>query len=86
MLIVCPECGGKLSDKANACPTCGYPMEEIRKQSVLKPFDPETMTGKTEADDKAIETATEFYGELLVSGDGRVWNDGGQVVAEMKYK
>ena len=86
MLIVCPECGGKLSDKAAACPACGYPMEEIRKKSVLLPFDTETMTGKTPADDKAIETATEFYGELLVSGDGRVWNDGGQIVAEMKYK
>ena len=34
----------------------------------------------------AIEVAMEFYGELLVSGDGRVWNSGGQVVAEMKYR
>ncbi len=24
-LIACPECGGKLSDKAFACPSCGYP-------------------------------------------------------------
>ena len=24
-LIACPECGGKLSDKAFACPYCGYP-------------------------------------------------------------
>jgi hypothetical protein len=49
-------------------------------------FDPETMTGKTPADDVAIEVAMDFYGELLVSGDGRVWNSGGQIVAEMKYK
>ena len=25
-LIVCPECGGKVSDKASACPHCGYPI------------------------------------------------------------
>lgn len=24
-LIKCPECGNKVSDKANACPKCGYP-------------------------------------------------------------
>ena len=86
MLMICPECEGKVSDKAAACPTCGCPIEEILKKYTIVPFDPETMTGKTEQDNLAIETATEFYGELLVSGDGRVWNDGGQVVAEMKYK
>lgn len=25
-LIVCPECGGKVSDRAEACPKCGYPL------------------------------------------------------------
>lgn len=24
MIIVCPECGGKVSDKASACPHCGF--------------------------------------------------------------
>lgn len=86
MLITCPECGGKISDQAEACPGCGYPMAEIQKRSVLLPFDFRTMVGKTPADDRAIEVATELYGELLVSGDGRVWNDGGQVVAEMRYR
>lgn len=86
MLITCPECGGKLSDKAQACPTCGFPMEEIRKRSMLIIYDPETMTGRTPEDNRSIEIATDLYGELLVSGDGRVWNDGGQVVGWMKYK
>ena len=27
----CPECGGKVSDKAVVCPHCGCPAEEIRK-------------------------------------------------------
>lgn len=25
-LINCPECGKQVSDKANACPNCGYPI------------------------------------------------------------
>lgn len=25
-LIKCPECGREISDKATACPGCGYPM------------------------------------------------------------
>ncbi len=29
-LIVCPECEGRVSDKAFACPACGYP---VRSQS-----------------------------------------------------
>ena len=27
VLMVCPECNGKVSDKAIACPACGYPMQ-----------------------------------------------------------
>lgn len=85
MLVNCPECGKQISDKAKACPHCGYPMEE-KQEPWLIPYDPETMTGKTPADDRSIETAQELYGDLLVTKDGRVWNEGGQVVAEMKYK
>lgn len=86
MLIPCPECGKQISDKAVSCPGCGYPVEEIRKKYMVFPFDRETMTGITPEDDAAIEVAMDFYGDLLASGDGRVWNDGGQVVAEYKYK
>lgn len=28
MLIACPECSGKVSDRARACPHCGYPVRE----------------------------------------------------------
>lgn len=28
-MIKCPECGGQISDKANACPWCGNPMHVI---------------------------------------------------------
>ena len=86
MLITCPECGKQVSDKAEFCPHCGCPGDTLRSLFRLVIFDPETMTGRTDADDRAIETALDFYGELLVSGDGRVWNSGGQVVAEMHYR
>ena len=28
-LIICPECSGKVSDKAAACPHCGYPINSV---------------------------------------------------------
>ena len=31
-LMICPECGGQVSDKAHACPHCGYPIEELMKK------------------------------------------------------
>ena len=86
MLLYCPDCGHQVSDHAVACPNCGYPVEEMKKHLTMVIFDPETMTGKTPEDCASIEIALDFYGELLVSGDGRVWNSGGQVVAEMRYK
>lgn len=33
-LIICPECGGKLSDKADFCPHCGY--NQFKKEEVAK--------------------------------------------------
>ena len=30
-IIKCPECGKEISDKAEKCPNCGCPMEEIKK-------------------------------------------------------
>lgn len=32
MMIKCPECGKDISDNAAACPHCGCPMEDIRKE------------------------------------------------------
>jgi ribosomal protein L37E len=31
-LINCPECGRTVSDFANACPNCGYPVSMMKKQ------------------------------------------------------
>jgi len=27
-LVTCPECTGRVSDKAFACPSCGYPLSQ----------------------------------------------------------
>lgn len=32
-LTVCPDCEGKVSDKAFACPACGYPMAQEKGTS-----------------------------------------------------
>lgn len=37
-LIKCPECGRYVSDRANTCPNCGYPLAELNAQ----PVEPET--------------------------------------------
>lgn len=31
-LIKCPECGKEISDKANACIHCGYPLNEQEEE------------------------------------------------------
>lgn len=32
-LTTCPDCTGQVSDKAIACPACGYPMIEAKGKS-----------------------------------------------------
>ena len=32
-LIKCPECGKQVSDKANACPNCGYSFLSKKKSN-----------------------------------------------------
>ena len=33
MLVTCGECGHPVSDKAQACPSCGYPLKKARSRS-----------------------------------------------------
>ena len=35
-LIKCPECGAEVSDKAEACPKCGYPIRIMYRSYVCK--------------------------------------------------
>ena len=31
-LVKCPECGKEISDKANSCPSCGYPINQTEME------------------------------------------------------
>lgn len=35
-LIECPECGKEFSDKAQACPNCGCPTDEVLEIVIWK--------------------------------------------------
>lgn len=39
-LIKCPECGGKVSDRAENCIHCGYPIRPRRKSYATDDYDP----------------------------------------------
>lgn len=34
-LIKCPECNTEVSDKATACPKCGYPFQKVLQQEIM---------------------------------------------------
>ena len=38
-LIICPECGKRISDKAAACPHCGLPAQYFQEKTVITPGD-----------------------------------------------
>ena len=44
-LIKCPECEGQVSDKAYACPHCGYPIKDMIKKhaTLMTEYKPEYM-------------------------------------------
>ncbi len=86
MLIKCPECGQSISDKALACPHCGMPKSEMNNKPFLMEYDSNTMEGVTPRDQQSIDISLDLYGDLLVGTDGRVWNDGGQLVGMVKFK
>lgn len=35
-LFPCPECGRQISDKADACPQCGYPVARLRAEAAAQ--------------------------------------------------
>lgn len=55
-LIKCPECGKDISDQAEACPNCGYP---IRKKLEEKAEEKETEIIESKVEEKTEETIVE---------------------------
>lgn len=66
-LIECPECGGKISDKAPACVHCGFPLS-LLSEKLKKEDNP-----KEELDIKTETVSEKIYSlELLDYGDKKV--------------
>ena len=64
-LITCPECGKQISDQAEACPNCGYPLPQ--KTPVAEVSLPKANTQeKAEADPKEKKTGKAF-GQILLA-------------------
>ena len=64
-LITCPECHGQVSDKAAACPHCGYPLEKAEQETKQLVSE---LTGVLKA---KIDTDTEYQGHSLTKEEIR---------------
>ncbi len=55
-LVKCPECGGNVSDKAKACPNCGYPIYEmINNIDSERQNEKDTLIGDSDVDNTFYE-------------------------------
>lgn len=59
MLTQCPECELPVSDKATACPHCGYPMKPSEKQK--NPANPTSAGGCPTASVRSAKSKTAIY-------------------------
>lgn len=62
-LIICPECGNNVSDKANACPKCGCPIESIISRLQAQEHD------ESEAQQVAQNVPLEESSAIVVQSD-----------------
>lgn len=49
-LIKCPECGKEISDKARACPNCGYPIAKLNDKDSIPQNDNYLMSSQQHND------------------------------------
>jgi len=61
-LITCPECGRQVSDKAAACPQCGYPINSTPVQSTATDdYAKYIMLARRARDEKNSTEASRYY-------------------------
>ena len=68
-LIVCPECGKNISDKASACPHCGLPAEFFAGKSNTVDTKDRSSTQKRELPNMPKDVSLQNIGNILVSFD-----------------
>ncbi len=60
MLITCPECSHKVSDRAVACPSCGFPIEQLN----TAPAQPATPTARRPRSKKKHKKLPNGFGSI----------------------
>lgn len=69
-LIKCPECNKDISNKASACPNCGYPIAKYMNSNEDKPdFDAKTCESSTRLDAEDANTNEEWVDVALFAED-----------------
>ena len=68
-LIICPECGIRISDKAAACPHCGLPAEYIRDGSIPANGNKTNVSVNAAYSSKPDDIQLKGLGNILVSFD-----------------
>ena len=63
MLIKCPECQSSISDKAHACPYCGYPIQEYLNNT------PES-SGASSNNDTSVSQNTDSHHSISSHEEG----------------
>ena len=64
-LIICPECGKEVSDKATACVHCGYPIKEHIEASCSQGSDDQSASNQSDDKDPIINNRYNYAHELL---------------------
>jgi hypothetical protein len=68
VLLDCPECGNQVSDKASACPKCGFPLTgSASKESTYVPseIDWYQAVGREVSDEELENLSSDEFGDLL---------------------
>lgn len=96
-LIKCPECGKEVSDKAEKCPYCGYPIEEIEtvdKKENIKEEKYEVARKKKKLSKKVIIAISAIIGAaaigvggyMVATADSRTYKQAKQLYEQANYK
>ena len=59
-LIKCPECGKEISDRAESCPNCAYPIAKVNENNTTAPDTRTSSVQKT----KRVSAAAKDYSEV----------------------